>query len=54
MLDYILGIETFAVSAGDFKKKKSNEVKYMYEILKAMNPDEEGEDGEDGEECEEE
>ena len=50
MIDYILSIETSAVSAADLKKMKASEVKDMYERLKSMRPDEgEGEDGEDGE-----
>lgn len=55
MIDYILSIETSAVTAADLKKMKAGEVKDMYERLKSMRPDDgDDEDGEDADGCEEE
>lgn len=56
MIDYILSIETSAVSAADLKKKKVGEIKEIYDNLKSTYPDEGDNDNEGTEEedCEEE
>lgn len=56
MIDYILSIETSAVTAADLKKMKAGEVKELYETLKDTHPDEGDDEAEDEgtDECEEE
>ena len=56
MIDYILSIETSAISAADLKKKKVGEIKEIYDNLKSTYPDEGDNDNEGTEEedCEEE